>query len=132
MPHVQKCFTIFMDFSKIKNTVVFEKICDKVILKHPLRGVLLSRISEIFGPNLLTFQPSTLSETNSCFFKSFDQKFFNMLIKRNNLPSNSTIRTPFSGCFCLFSKFFSKYTKTNLAWLKGSGFDAFDLTLLFL
>ena len=70
---------------------------------------------------------------NSCtgFLKNIDQKLFNTLIKRNNLRKNSTVRTVFSGCFCLFSKFFSKYTKNNLVHLKDSGYDAFDSTLLF-
>ena len=30
----KKLFTIFMDFAKIKNTVVFEKIFDKPTQKH--------------------------------------------------------------------------------------------------
>ena len=70
---------------------------------------------------------------NSCtgFLKNIDQKLFNTLIKRNNLRKNSTLRTAFRGCFCLFSKFFSKYTKNNLVHLKDSGYDAFDSILLF-
>ena len=55
MPQDQKRFLIFMDFAKIKNTAVFEKISDKYIQKHSLRGVLLSISSEIFGQNLFTF-----------------------------------------------------------------------------
>ena len=55
MPQDQKRFLIFMDFAKIKNTAVFEKISDKYIQKHSLRGVLLSSSSEIFGQNLFTF-----------------------------------------------------------------------------
>ena len=55
MPQDQKRFIIFMDFAKIKNTAVFEKISDKYIQKHSLRGVLLSISSEIFGQNLFTF-----------------------------------------------------------------------------
>ena len=34
MPQGQKTFTVFMDFAKIKNTVVFEKIFDKPTQKH--------------------------------------------------------------------------------------------------
>ena len=55
MPQDQKRFIIFMDFAKIKNNAVFEKISDKYIQKHSLRGVLLSISSEIFGQNLFTF-----------------------------------------------------------------------------
>ena len=55
MPQDQKRFLIFMDFAKIKNTAVFEKISDKYIQKHSLRGVLLSSSAEIFGQNLFTF-----------------------------------------------------------------------------
>ena len=55
MPQSRKGFTIFMYFAKIKNTVVLEKIFGRLIKMHSLRGVLLSKSSEIFGQNLLTF-----------------------------------------------------------------------------
>ena len=46
MPQGQKDFTIFLDFAKIKNTVVFEKIIGRLTKMHSFRGVLLSRSSE--------------------------------------------------------------------------------------
>ena len=55
MPQDQKRFIIFMDFAKIKNIEVSEKISDKYIQKHSLRGVLLSSSSEDFGQNFCTF-----------------------------------------------------------------------------
>ena len=45
-------FHNFMDFVKIKNTVVFQIIFGRLIQKHSLKGALLSRCSEVFGQNL--------------------------------------------------------------------------------